>query len=232
MSGVPWHRREPEAYRQLVRAVEDQFPDLYFEERDDQLFLVGEFQVSDGDVVLDRYEIEVELPRAGPMAGIPIVREVGGRIPHTADRHNPEGVACLGVPDEFWYRHPEGIGLIAFLRGPVRGYFTGQSIVERGGAWPYGERAHGIAGIIEFYAPLVGSHHPARVHAFLEMAAAKKVRAHWRCPCGSGRPVHRCHRRALTHLRQRLPRRVLNTTAAIIKARLATSMASPSSSPP
>lgn len=213
VSGVPWHRRETAAYRALVRAVEDEFPGLYFEERRDQLVLAGEFQVVEDGKVLDRYEIEIDVPRGGPMAGMPVVREVGGRVPHSDDRHNPGGVTCLMVPDEFWYRHPNGLDLIEFLRGPVLGYFIGQSIVERGGKWPYGERAHGVRGIIEFYGALVGTTNPVRVHAFLTMAAAKKVRAHWRCPCGSGRRIDACHRRVVQHLRDHLPRQRLHVAA-------------------
>ena len=217
MRGVPWHRRETVAYRALVRAIEDEFPGLYFEERGDQLVLAGEFQVVEDGKVLDRYEIEIDVPRGGPTADMPVVREVGGRIPHSADRHNPGGATCLMVPDEFWYRNPNGLGLVEFLRGPVLGYFIGQSIVERGGAWPYGERAHGVPGIVEFYGALVGSTDPVCVHGLLVMASAKKVRAHWLCPCGSRRRAQSCHGHRVRHLRDRLPRRVLRVAAEVVR---------------
>jgi hypothetical protein len=214
---LPWHRREPEAFRRLAHDVDVEFPGLYFEDRGGTLIVAGEFLVSEGGRVLDRYQIEVEVPRDGPATGLPVVREVGGRIPRTPDHHvNPDGSACLAVPDEFWYRNPDGLDLLAFLRGSVLNYFIGQSIVAAGGVWPHGERAHGDAGLLEFYASVVGTNDPARVHAFVTMASAKKVRAHWPCPCGSGRRVLACHGGRVHHLRSRLSRRLLRAAAASI----------------
>lgn len=220
---LPWHRRDPAAYRRLVRDVEGAFPGLFFEERGERVVVAGEFVVANEGRVLDRYEIEVELPSDGPTTGIPVVREVGGRIPRTPDRHvNSDGSACLMVPDEFWYRNPDGLDLISFLRGPVLHYFISQSIVEHGETWPAGERAHGIAGVLQFYASLLGTDNPGRIAAFLRMAAAKKMRAHWPCPCGSGRRATCCHGERIEHLRNRLPRNTIRMAEVSVRGLLPT----------
>ena len=44
------------------------------------------------------------------------------------------------------------------------------------------------------------------VRTFLGYMTAKKVRNHWRCYCGSGRPLQRCHMAQVQFLRARIPR--------------------------
>ena len=201
--------------KRLANRLEREFPGLHLVEHDGQLVVSGEFAIADEGRVLDLFEIELVLPAEGPRAGLPVVREVGGRVPPTPERHvNWDGTACVGVPDEFWYRHPEGIDVPEFLRGPVRNYFLGQSLVEAGQPWPFGERAHGFAGIVEFYAPLLGTSDPTRVRAFLRLLAQEALQDEMACPCESGQPVGECHRAVVLELRARIPRHVFATSAA------------------
>lgn len=49
--------------------------------------------------MLDRYSVELQLARNHP-AGLPVVRETGGRIPRHLDRHVlSNGTACVLIPD-------------------------------------------------------------------------------------------------------------------------------------
>jgi hypothetical protein len=126
----------------------------------------------------------------------------------------PDGRACLFVPDEYHYRHPEGMDLIEFLRGPVLGFFVGQSLVEHGQSWPYGARAHYAPGISEFYAEVIGSDDPEVIRRYLEVLAAGELRGHWDCPCGSGKRIRHCHRASLEVLRARIPQTVASNSLA------------------
>lgn len=193
----------------MHRDLEVEFPYLQVTTRDGHTALVGDLPlVIDGRVV-DSFEIEVIIPHRGPRVDIPSVRETAGRVPPEADRHmDPStGKACLFVREEYWFKHPDGLDLIAFLRGPVRSFFIGQMSVERGGGWPFGQRSHGAQGIIEFYAPLLGTDDRRTVRRYVEVIAAKKARAHWGCPCGSGKALGACHSRLIRELRARIPRR-------------------------
>jgi hypothetical protein len=217
MSDMPWHLLQTAAFRKLERAVEKAHPGLHFEDRANKLVLFGDLQLVDANRVIDLYEVEVDIPHGGPKADLPIVREVGGRIPWIPDRHvNFDGSACLTVPDAFWYRHPDGLELLEFLEGPVRGYFLGQSIVESGGDWPFGERAHGIYGVVEFYAKLIGTSDPVRIHAFLTDVIGEPL-GNRPCACGSGHLAHGCHETIIRELR-RIPRSVLITAAAMVRS--------------
>lgn len=213
MTDKPWHRANPEAFAELQERIGWEYPGLHFHERGDQVILAGTYPITDGDRVLDHYQIEVAIPYAGPHADIPVVRETGGRIPgNDPEYHMSNGTACLFVPEEFWYRHPAGMDLLTFLNGPVRAFFVGQSLVQRGEPWPYGARPHGNEGIADFYKELLGTADPARIKTCVKLLIARKLPGHKLCPCGSRRPVRECHLPTLRQIRTRVPRRVILET--------------------
>jgi len=195
------------------------FPELYLVQRDETMIVAGIFPLVDGQRVVDRFVIELELPRTYPK-GVPVLREVGGRIPRTADRHvEGDGKACIFLPDEYCYKHPNGMDLIDFLRGPVLGFLVGQSLAERGQPWPQGERAHGTDGITAFYSELVGSADSATIQRYLEALTAKQLRGHSSCPCGSGKRLRECHQECLLKLRERIPRSIARGSLERVRSR-------------
>jgi hypothetical protein len=125
-----------------------------------------------------------------------------------------DGKACLFVPDEYNYRHPEGLDLFEFLKGPVLGYFVGQGLVARGQPWPFETRQHFGAGITDFYGEIIGSDDRKIVRRYLEVLAAKHARGHWACPCGNGKRIRECHRMLLEELRLRIPRALASASLA------------------
>ncbi len=220
MVSRPWQRDNPEAFRLLQERLRTDFPELHLVERGETAVVAGTFLLVDGQTVIDRYMIEIEPPKTYPK-GVPALREVAGRIPRDADRHiDADGKACPFLPDEYCYRHPEGMDLIDFLKGPVLGFFVGQSLAERGQPWPQGERGHGDDGIIAFYGELLGANDPLRIQRHLEVLGAKEVRGHWECPCGSGKRIRQCHRESLEEFRARIPRSVAQASLERIRRKV------------
>ncbi len=217
MDGRPWHRAQPERLEELRKRLADTFPELHVVERDETIVIKGVYPLIDGGKVVDRYRIEIDLPKAYPK-GTPILRETGGRIPRAPARHvDADGSACLFVPDQFCYEHPDGMDLIEFLNGPVLGFLVGQSLVERGQRFPFGERSHGAAGIIEFYREILGTSELRVIVAHVEILAAKKLRGHWTCPCGSGARIRECCHSSLVSMRARIPRSVAKRSLVRLK---------------
>jgi hypothetical protein len=204
---LPWHVADSAEFERVRPILEADFPYLHVRVRDGYTVLVGDFPIVDNGRIIDSFSIEVAVPAEGPRRAVPTVREVRGRIPPEADRHVfSDGSACLFIEAEYWFRHPEGLDLIEFLHGPVKTYFIGQLFFEQQGRWPFGQRAHGAAGDLEFYGPLFGTRESRVVRAFLEIVAAKKLRSTWRCPCGSGHRLRGCHDRVVCQLRERIKR--------------------------
>lgn len=189
--------------------VEAAYPDLHFHIENGRITLRGTFRIVFEGEVLDRYAIEIEIPPSYPRS-IPIVREIGGRIPHASDFHvNPtDGTCCVILPDERWKVWPIGSSLLAFLNGPVRNFFLGQSLVELGGPWPFGQWGHGAGGIREYYSDLLGTSDVKVILRYLDCMGKKKMKGHWSCPCGSGKRLRECHWEFVQDLMTKIPRRV------------------------
>ena len=199
-----WHRKDPSFFAQEKAAVEAQFRDLHFKMAGDFVVLHGTFPIIAEGMVRDEYSVEITLGRDHPKT-LPIVREVGGRVPWIADRHvNQDGTACVLLPDERWRVWPVGSTLLDFLNGPVRNFFLGQSLVEQGDPWPLGQWAHGVEGIRNYYAELLGTQDVSVICAYLESLSAKRIKGHWPCPCGSGKRLRDCHGETVSNLRQKI----------------------------
>jgi hypothetical protein len=69
----------------------------------------GTLPIEHDGVELDRFLVEVELTRLE--ADLPIVREIGGRIPRLRDlRHiNADGSACVCLPEDYFLKFPASL---------------------------------------------------------------------------------------------------------------------------
>ncbi len=217
----PWHVREPDQAKRIRRDLGSRYPSLHlFIEPDGSTFVRGTFPVVGLEGrVLDRYQVAIELP-AGYPRDLPVVREVGGRIPWKADFHvNPDGTACVLLPDDRWRCFPEGAPFSLFLDGPLHNFFLGQSLVALGGDWPFGQWGHGAQGVLEYYQWLLGTQDPKMIVRFLEALGKCCLRGHLSCPCGSGEIIRRCCQARLAELRNKIPHRVARQALETIKSK-------------
>lgn len=193
------------------------YPGLSVRQAGDVVLIEGIFDVRCGDAVIDTFLISIEVDGEYPKKQ-PVCREVGGRIPATAEHHmNANGTMCLGVPEDIWSRMQGTFEINSFIESCLRPFLIGASCKLRGEPWPFGERAHGAAGIVEFYGERLGTLDESRVLDIIAMVSAPHVRGHWQCPCGSGRVLRRCHQAELLELRERaIPRQLLEASAAYV----------------
>ena len=217
-----WYERLPLLLEDVKESLIEH-PNLHIAvDEGGRLLIRGTLSVeSDGDV-LDRFLIEILFPENYPK-GVPVVREIGGRLPWDRARHvNPEdGSACLFIRDERWRAWPVGSSFRSFLDVPVRNYFLGQSFVEMGLPWPFGQWEHGEIGVEEFYKELLATDDLSVVQAYLECLSAKKLKDHWACPCGSGRRIMQCHWKRVTELRKQISRENAQSSLADIRKLMA-----------
>lgn len=200
-------------YSEVQKAVAQHQPELSVSQTERLIILDGQFLVCgpDGPVdtpdgVFDSYKIQAGVT-AGFPAEEPVVFETGGRIPRIADRHvfPEDGNCCLGVWEEWLLTAPDH-RFETFLTGPMHDYFVSQTHFEINGLWPYGERSHGVLGVLESYADLLGVSPDEKVIAdYLHLLSRQKIKGHALCPCGSGKRLRDCHSDDLRRLSQRIP---------------------------
>lgn len=216
-----WHERNPELADQIRADLRVRYPSLHlFIEPDGSAAVRGTFPVfSPEGKVLDEYRVSIELPADYPRS-LPVVREVGGRIPWKPEFHvNADGVACVLLPDDRWRCFPEGAPFVTFLNGPVHDFFLGQSLVALGEDWPFGQWSHGAKGVWEYYQWLLGTNEPSTIRRFLEVLARLNLKGHLPCPCGSGQKIRRCCRAKIQDLRTKIPPTVARRALEALGAR-------------
>lgn len=177
----------------LRSELKNEHPSLHVITVDGGYVIRGAYAINHSGTELDRFIIEIDL-RRDLISNLPLVREIGGRIPQTIDRHiNPNGSCCVCLPEDYFLRHPGRFEILEFLNGPIRSFFVGQALVERGGAWPHGELAHGHDGREQWLKDFFKSLTSQQLRAYLEILSVAKIKGHLTCPCGSGKRLRTCH---------------------------------------
>ena len=157
---------------------------------------------SDEGKELDRYKIEIRLPGRYPKK-LPIVREVGGRIPRIPDRHvTGDGTACVLMPEDRGRCFPEGAPFSKFLNGPLRDFFLSQAWFEQQGEWPFKQWKHGVEGIFEYYRELTGVMDTHAVIRYVRVLSYPRLKGHILCPCGSKSRLRDCCHEQVSRLRE------------------------------
>lgn len=159
-----------------------------------------------GDVVIDEtYAVQLRIPRSFPRA-VPEAFETGGRIPASFHRH-VDGALCLGSPTALRLAVARAPTIEAFLAQVVIPYLYGHAYYARFGTMPYGELAHGAAGLNADFIRLFRMPDRTKVSDLLTLAGLhRRVANKRRCPCGSGVRLGRCHHLRVNALRRRLGR--------------------------
>lgn len=194
----PWFERQPESLEREERAVAAAYPNLYFVIGDGSARVRGSLPVQVGAVVVDRFQVELLLARDHP-ATFPLAWEIGGRVPRLNENHvSDDGQLCLFLPEEGSDCWSAGSTVVSFLQGPVNSFFVGYLHYLAHGSWPFGERRHGLDGILDFYRERTEISELEGLLGAMKLLAKGGVKGHWKCPCGSRQKIRTCHRGILT----------------------------------
>lgn len=159
--------------------------------------LEGDFKGVDGE-----FELQVEVPWSYPVEPIRVY-ETGGLI----DEHvNRDSTLCLASPIDLELALLDEPSLLVFFERFVISFLVGFKLYRRTGRFPFGERSHGLKGILEGLAEWLDCRADERaVAACLRYFVTTRV---WfgeeDCPCGKGRPLGRCHGPRFRSYQQRL----------------------------
>jgi hypothetical protein len=174
------------------------------------------------EVVIDEnYAVKIQVPAGFPRA-LPVVWETAGKVPSTFHR-NPDTSLCLGSPisQRFAFEKEPTVG--GFVDRVIVPYLYSHAYFERFDRMPFGELAHGAAGLEDDVRRIFRL--PSRTDAeeFLRLASLKRRNANKRrCPCRSGIRLGRCHAAAVHEARCRLGRFVCRTEWKLLAAQRAT----------
>lgn len=199
-----WFRKNEQFYSGEAHSVREHFPKLIFYTRgEDILVLRGDIEIKDGVDVLDIYQIEVIFPKSYPR-DIPILIEIGGRIPRNADRHinDKNGICCIGPRLEQrqkWLKDPR---ICVYITDFVIPFLANQSYYERMGDWKNGQYDHRAKGILTYYAEAFSITDRGLLELILgQLASNQRCGRNDPCICGSGKKAKKCHLDVFDRLR-------------------------------
>lgn len=196
-----WHKENPELLEAVKNSIEESFSTLHFVMENDVVFIRGALHLPE---LNDFYSIEIELLPDYPKS-IPLVREIGGRIPRNGNRHiYLEGHCCLFVEEETFRYYPKGTTLKNFIQKVVTGHFINQKHFELTGKWIDGDRSHGIDGKLEFYEEELKTQNRYIIFRFIQYLAKPYIKDYQICFCGSKKKLGNCHFKFLSEYRKKI----------------------------
>lgn len=152
-----------------------------------------------GRTVKDEYKIEIIIPTDYPDSP-PTVRETGKTIPDDFHKFSKSGNLCLAAPVEVRRVFAKYKTLLSFINFQVIPYLFSYSYFKDYGELPYGDLAHGMIGLLNYYKDFFGVD-AIRVMKLLKLLADDRTPPLMKCPCDSGKALQDCHGQKLNELR-------------------------------
>ena len=152
--------------------------------------------------VLETYELQISFPSDYPQSKLPIVKELGKKVPRTKDRHiSKNGIFCLTTPLKEFLICRNGISFKKFLDEILLPFLATQLALSSGwlNEFPQGEYGHDHVGIYETYTEYFDTENIETIISGIKMAMARNQRNRL-CYCGSGKKLKKCHIRQITLL--------------------------------
>ncbi len=188
----------------IVKSIEDiraqyddlfiRYPDLKIEnESNEEVIISGKFLLNreyKGHHAYKYYEIKIIIPINSEK--LPYVVDLGNYIDKNYHHYYSNGVLCLETDTKTLLQYKNGFNIIHWMENYVELYFFTYEYYQRYGEFPYGERGHGIMGIIETYQDILNAKDVVEAFQILQYIHSKEYRGHMPCPCGSGKKYKNC----------------------------------------
>lgn len=137
------------------------------------------------------YPIEIDIPLGNDE--LPTIIETNSLIASDYPHRYKNGSLCLETNTSIRMRFIDGFDLIAWMDEFVEPYFFSYEYYTRYGSFPFGERPHGLSGVVHTYQEIFHTDDPRKACALLRYVAEEAYRGHAPCPCGSGEKLRKCH---------------------------------------
>jgi hypothetical protein len=148
--------------------------------------------IYEGMRLFDRYEIKMQIPPTYPTE-FPKAYLDKSVLPQEFQHFYEDGELCLGVENDMWDKFERNPTLLHFFEEFVISYLYSVTYFKRFYDFPFGERPHGIDGIIEYYYEKFQIDNHRALFGILISIYKQKYRGHQPCPCGSGEKGRKCH---------------------------------------
>ncbi len=123
-----------------------------------------------GEVIEDEFDVELHIPSTYP-EDLPLVREIGYRIPRNFHVNLDDNTLCLAAPIAIKMHFSKDKTLLGFIENLVIPFFYNFLYQQKHGSLILGELSHGAEGILEFYREYFHLTNDAAIIEFLRILA-------------------------------------------------------------
>ena len=159
-----------------------------------QITLIGNIlvnRIAKGYRLFKEYKIKIVIPLGSDE--LPRVLDEGNQIDKNYPHRYLDGELCLETDTNIRFRFIDGFSLDAWMSEYVETYFFSYEFYQRYGEFPFGERAHGLVGVLQTYGEIFHEIDYQKVFKIMESISTRKYRGHSLCPCGSSLKIRSCH---------------------------------------
>ena len=180
-----------ESALQQVKSLLQIYDKLHIEKESNQeIILTGEILVNrtaSSYTLYKTYHIEVHIPFESDK--LPYVFDIGNAIDSNYNHQYKYGPLCLETDFAIRSRFVDGLNLVSWMQEFVEPYFFSYEYYQRFGCFPFGERSHGIEGILQSFGDVFQETDNIKVCKILMFIYSDRYRGHLPCPCGSGKNI-------------------------------------------
>lgn len=180
-----------ESALQQVKSLLQIYDKLHIEKESNQeIILTGEILVNrtaSSYTLYKTYHIEVHIPFESDK--LPYVFDIGNAIDSNYNHQYKDGPLCLETDFAIRIRFVDGLNLVSWMQEFVEPYFFSYEYYQRFGCFPFGERSHGIEGILQSLGDVFQETDNIKVCKILMFIYSDRYRGHLPCPCGSGKNI-------------------------------------------
>lgn len=142
--------------------------------------------------VVEEYNVIIKLYTTNSEM-LPRIYETEGKVPQSFNHKLNDGSLCLATEGEQRLYFSEN-SLKDWIEDYVIPYFFAVEYFKKYNKYPFGDRAHGWKGILQFYQDAFKVDTLEQAYNMLKYLVLNKYRGHALCPCGSGEKVRNCHK--------------------------------------
>lgn len=180
-----------ESALQQVKSLLQIYDKLHIEKESNQeIILTGEILVNrtaSSYTLYKTYHIEVHIPFESDK--LPYVFDIGNAIDSNYNHQYKDGPLCLETDFAIRIRFVDGLNLVSWMQEFVEPYFFSYEYYQRFGCFPFGERSHGIEGILQSFGDVFQETDNIKVCKILMFIYSDRYRGHLPCPCGFGKNI-------------------------------------------
>lgn len=183
-----------DCHLQINQLLENQTGLCIQSTNEQQIVLGGEIFISckaKGFVLCDRYPVQIFISLNSNQ--LPYVVDTGNRIARDYPHRYQDGRLCLETDITIRMHFCDGFSLDEWIKDYVEPYFFSYEFYQRFGEYPFGQRSHGIQGIIESYKDVLHGKDEVSTLSLMRSICKGSYRGHSPCPCGSSLRLRACH---------------------------------------